>query len=650
MPSRTAQIPAAPEALDGSSRKRRGPRPKPVVDYPAPSGAWADPSDFHDALIFHMERHGDTIWHLHKALSCSGEQFDRTTLREWCAGRKSPRSARSFTMLERIERRYSLEAGYFRGKLPHPARATMRQAMSTDLSPSERRRLAWHLPDDFDERPESERAEILDWVRRVIISGSTDYRRFQAEALRERFSLRFPAITGRRRSRDGVPDGRDAPRSLEREVLALVRFKTATLTDVGFERLGIWKDVTAHQKVEHLGLLFGALAASPGGVTKGAGIPLGKLAIGLLVFPAVWDWYIRWREQRRGFYTSWEVNMLRFGMALARRETGWLRQCPELGKRVKPLRGLITRSELNEAKSDWSVACDRLYAFAKSRAKEVDRVSRVHRDPFEPILPILEASSPLAEYRRITEEILKLMPDKRRHPRAAAEAVRAFLMLRLGLHLGLRQKNLRELLVCRRGDAATSERELKTRQVGELRWSQREEAWEVFVPASAFKNSTSSFFGGCSFRLALPNFRGLTEHVSAYIEEHRSILLASAPDPGTFFVKSAKATTRDASYNQTTFYDAWRLVIQRYGIFNPYTGRGAIAGLLPHGPHNVRDVLATHILKQTGSYEQASYAIQDTPAMVAKHYGRFLPQDKAALAAKILNLVWAESSPRKVSD
>ena len=82
------------------------------------------------------------------------------------------------------------------------------------------------------------------------------------------------------------------------------------------------------------------------------------------------------------------------------------------------------------------------------------------------------------------------------------------------------------------------------------------------------------------------------------------------------------------------------LVIQRYGVFNPYTGRGAIKGLLPHDPHNVRDVLATHILKHTGSYEQASYAIQDTPEMVAKHYGRFLPQDKAAMAARILNQVW----------
>jgi hypothetical protein len=111
-------------------------------------------------------------------------------------------------------------------------------------------------------------------------------------------------------------------------------------------------------------------------------------------------------------------------------------------------------------------------------------------------------------------------------------------------------------------------------------------------------------------------------------------------------VKTVKTTSTDAAYDITSFYEAWRLTIQRYGIYNPYTGRGAIKGLLPHGPHNVRDVLATHILKQTGSYEQASYAIQDTADMVAKHYGRFLPQDNtrtpvkdASAADQILDLV-----------
>jgi hypothetical protein len=118
------------------------------------------------------------------------------------------------------------------------------------------------------------------------------------------------------------------------------------------------------------------------------------------------------------------------------------------------------------------------------------------------------------------------------------------------------------------------------------------------------------------------------------------VLLARQKTPAPSFIKTVKQSSINASYNQTSFYEVWRLVIQRYGICNPVTGRGAIKGLLPHGPHNVRDVVATHILKLTGSYEQASYAIQDTPDMIQQHYGRFLPQDKAAHAANILNQVW----------
>ncbi len=52
--------------------------------------------------------------------------------------------------------------------------------------------------------------------------------------------------------------------------------------------------------------MFGALAASPAGVVKGRGVPLSQLTFGLLIFPGVWDWYLQWREQRRGFYTKWK--------------------------------------------------------------------------------------------------------------------------------------------------------------------------------------------------------------------------------------------------------------------------------------------------------------------------------------------------------
>jgi hypothetical protein len=72
----------------------------------------------------------------------------------------------------------------------------------------------------------------------------------------------------------------------------------------------------------------------------GLGIPLSSLTMALLVFPAVWDWYVRWRERRRGFYTIWEDNMIQLALSLTRLETGWLRQHPELADRLKPIPGL----------------------------------------------------------------------------------------------------------------------------------------------------------------------------------------------------------------------------------------------------------------------------------------------------------------------
>ncbi len=660
--TRKPQRAAADGVFARNTSAQRGPAPKPISPFPDPLfEATDDPASFQDALIYHMRRFGDSYWQLYRAVVRLTETFDSKTLLSWIQGERVPRSVASFDILRRIETRYRLPDGYFKAKLPHQARSLYGHDLG-DISPAERRRISLHLPDDFSSLPFTKREEILDWVRRVIISGSTEYRRYQAAASKQRYAIRFPGVTygggslsprtlassanANQNMAEELDDPDllsgvvDAPPRLAMEMADLIRFKTSTLTAIGLQRNGVWGEETASQKIEHLGLMFGALAASPSGIVKGRGVPLSQLSFGLLVFPGVWDWYLQWREQRRGFYTKWEEDMLMVAQALTRAEVGWIRQHPELLKNVRPIEGLIAPEEIEFATRDWNGACDAFHRHAANRSKEIQRVMRVHRDPFEPIMCILEADSPLAEYRKITDEILKRMPDEDRYPRPAAEAVRSFLLLRLGLHLGLRQKNLRQLRVCPRGHFPTSERRLEDMKCGELRWSDRDGGWEVLIPSVAFKNSGSSFFGQKPFRLILPDLLDLYKYLEAYIDKHRGVLLGSAKDPGTFFVKTVKTTSLDAAYDSTKFYEAWRTVIQRYGIYNPYTGRGAIKGLLPHGPHNLRDILATHILKQTGSYEQASYAIQDTPDVVQQHYGRFLPQDKAALAAKILNQVW----------
>lgn len=519
------------------------------------------------------------------------------------------------------------------------------------LSHAEHRRLAWHLPDDFSTRQAKEQEEILAWVREVVIRGSTSYRAYQAAALRTPFALRLPEAlavvdarwksqAARRQDNHANDAAMLASPNLDREMADLVAFKMATLTPFGYQRSGIWGREAALQQVEHLGLLFGAMAAPAAGPVAGLGADKECLCLALLAFPQAWGWYVDWRERRRGFFTTWESNALSVAAALARPETGWLWQNPALGRRLRPIPGLLAQPDIDRALADWPGACQAAHRYAVSRGKEVKRVAKVHRDPFEPILPVLEAESPLTEYKKIADEIVRLMPDAGRYPVAAAEATRALLMVRLGLHLGVRQKNLRQLLARPKGALPSPARQLSDLRRGELRWNSREAAWEVFIPMEAFKNAGSSYFRGQAFHLRLPDLHGLYDLIEGYLDRHRPLLLGNATDPGTFFVKTAKQTSASAEYDQNTFYEAWRLAIQRYGIYNPYTGRGAIKGLLPHGPHNVRDVLATHILKRTGSYEQASYAIQDSPETVQEHYGRFLPGDKAAMAARVLNEVW----------
>lgn len=629
--------------------KRRYHR-RPIVEFPEPLWTeWDDVDGFADALNLHIKRHGDSVRHLYHAVARDDRATNHRTLMKWATGALAPRSIQSLEVLARIERRYRLPEGYFKAKLPYLGRARTGHVLE-DFSPVERRRLAWHLPDNFNQRSPADQDEILDWVNRVIISGSTDYRAFQAAAIKNRYAVRFRAFQGKPGRKKPTPAEDvdqelvsavvDAPVELEREMAGLLKFKTATLTAFGFQRNGVWGEETASQKVEHLGLMFGALSSPADGPVRGFGAPLGDLCFAMLVFPPVWDWYLQWREQRRGFFTKWEVNMLALLTSVLKEGTGWMRQTPTLADRLRPIAGLFADTDIERVRGDWNGACDEMYKHARQRLKEIERVAKVHRDPFEPILPILEADSPVGEYRRITEEVLRYMPDERLYPRPAAEAVRSFLMLRIGLHTGLRQKNLRELRVCPPGRTPTSERNLEDIKCGELRWSSRDQGWEILIPSIAFKNANSSFFGQKPFRLVLPDMARLYEMIDAYIDRHRARLLASAEDPGTFFVKTVKQRSTTARYDQTTFYEAWRYIIQRHGIYNPYTQRGAIKGLLPHGPHNVRDVLATHILKKTGSYEQASYAIQDTPDMVQQHYGRFLPQDKAAIAAQVLNRVW----------
>jgi hypothetical protein len=303
---------------------------------------------------------------------------------------------------------------------------------------------------------------------------------------------------------------------------------------------------------------------------------------------------------------------------------------------------MITANDIALAKRDWNATCDRAIEFFRDRIRELRRVTRYNRDPFHTIMPVLKAEAPLAEYKKIADEILKRWPSPST-PLEAAEASRAYLMLRFGMHLGLRQRNLRELLLCPKCDTGHSDAYLEAKRRGELRWSGSTHEWVVHIPALAFKNWDSTFFRHGPFHVALPNLENLYAHIDDYLRRHRPVLLAGYDNPPTFFVRTLRSSKVSGEYNCGSFTRQWHDIIKKYGIYNPYTKRGAIECLLPHGPHSIRDVIVTHMLKQTASYELAAFAIQDIPDAIKMHYSRFLPEEKSALAARFLNKVWNRS-------
>jgi len=420
----------------------------------------------------------------------------------------------------------------------------------------------------------------------------------------------------------------------------LLAFKTAPLPPKKYQRRRRWQETTAKSQLKRNGLVFGVFAQPRDGELKGLGTPLSDLTLGLFVFPEIWEWYLSWYLKRRGFFSSAELNVLYELKSHTREPTGWIRQNPQLGNRLKPIPGIITAGEVRWAQMNWEQACTRTYEYAVQRIGELGGLARMHRDPFEAISPVLTAKSPLRVYKRIGDEILRDIPKENQHSRLVATVVRRYLIFRFALHLGIRQRNLRELLVSPPGSKHRTARDLETVRRGELRWNAKQRTWDVFIPAVSMKNGSSSFFKWRPFEITLPDREDLYFWIAQYLETHRKVLLNGRADTGAFFVRTMFGSRQNPEYEIHSFYNQWKLTIQRYGIYNPYTKRGAIEGLLHHGPHAVRDVLATHLLKTTGSYELAAFAIQDTVETVMEHYARFRPREKVARAAEELNKVW----------
>src|SRR5215475_396291 len=116
------------------------------------------------------------------------------------------------------------------------------------------------------------------------------------------------------------------------------------------------------------------------------------------------------------------------------------------------------------------------------------------------------------------------------------------------MHLGLRRRNLSQLLICPQHQSPKSDTYLKKTRRGEMRWVRSGQSWEVYVPSLAFKNWNSRFFRNAPFRLSLSDTAGLYSWIRKYLMKYRPLLLNGRSDPGTFFVRTMSQDLLSAEF------------------------------------------------------------------------------------------------------
>ena len=484
------------------------------------------------------------------------------------------------------------------------------------------------LPDDFCEREPEERSEIVQWLAENLVISGTEWSRWLRALVDHPFKLKETPL-------------------LKEELDGLISLKRAKLVPVGMRRSGSWSEASARMFRDTFlrFMRFLALPSNEGNpLAGGAGLDPSQLTMALLICDKFVDGWVRWMANRRrkskpsvdnikgaDSGESYAGSDLQFVIGVAwlfHPETGWLTQNPEIARHLRPVPGYIDEALIGRALSDWGAVCSEAFTKYGVLIRQLEEVVEEQRDPFEPILPLLDLDhphyqNPIPALRRFTQNIIKDMPDGSVAPLLAAIHLRNYLIARILIITALRSRNIRELTY-------------KEDNTGQLR--RRGEEWVIVIPWQSFKNKDSSFFGTRKkkhdYVKVLKDKDGLYGWIDMYLSVYRPQILKDKKTD-IFFA----AWKNNPLLTEGTLYMIYRRLTMRYLSYNKYRGEG-IPGVMPHGPHAVRDIIATFVLQQTGSYDHAAYAIGDAAQTVREHYGRFMPKDKVRLVDKLIDDAW----------
>lgn len=539
----------------------------------------------------------------------------RETLGTWIRGKEVPSTPATLQAIGRVEVELGVPAGTLSRFCEIKKIYMRRDRLKIDIRPDDLKRVRQYLPDDFEALTAAKQQEIYDWVMSNIILSPTDDEGDEVGS-REPYRCKLR----KHWLHVDTPGTFKAPARLRRQVEGLVAFKTDDLIPIGKKRdaeNGRWtSEESVDSKLIALEIFFGALRKTG---TREADLGLENV----LDLKKI-DSFIRYMRKRRGLYTDTITLVLMSLAGHTNPETGYITQH----------KAEILGSGKRMSDTAWAEKCAEANAFLWSRWRHIKPLIEVGRDAFLPIRAVLDDSKPLHAYYAIADEIRSRTPLAAANILQRARCFRDLVMFRYAGQFALRAGNFSRHRILPKGAPKTSMTKLRRARLSELWWDAKNKAWIHRQPKEAFKNWKSPATE--DIELPLADDDGLYRELEEYLKL-RPLLLDGHPDPGVLFVADmTKGGSKTTTLTVGGFSQVWKNMIRRYGIYNPYTGMGAIAGLKVHPPHAARHILATHILRVDGSFAKAAAAIFDTEAIVTKRYAEFSAGHQYELARTVI--------------
>jgi integrase len=298
--------------------------------------------------------------------------------------------------------------------------------------------------------------------------------------------------------------------------------------------------------------------------------------------------YLQWRIDRVGGTPNQSIDrILRFARSLSHPGHGFLIVHPEIGKRV----GVPDTAA-------WEARCRETNEQLKVALRNLPKMSRA-RDPFEPIRRILELENPLDA---IVDAIRRIDADR---PLTGgmkeATWARDRLLIALTASNPLRAANLK-LLTWRPDNSGM----LRKDSAG---------GSEIVIEPAQFKNQSGAA-GDRPYRM--PVQEQLWPFIDAYLRDYWPMLSRGRID--RVFI-SAKSPSK-----------VWNGLNRRFEALT----RRYLHGCPGVGPHSFRHIVATAVIKRTGSFAAAALILHDREETVREHYAHLIGADGARWLASVL--------------